>query len=62
MMRIPKIIHQTWKDDRLPKAFQLLAQTWRDMLPDWEYRLCRQSLSGACDTAYDESSSRMECP
>lgn len=39
MMRMPKIIHQTWKDGRLPKAFQLLAQTWRDMLPDWEYRL-----------------------
>jgi len=39
MLRIPKIIHQTWKDKNLPKAFQLLSETWREMLPDWEYRL-----------------------
>ena len=39
MLRIPKIIHQTWKDEQLPKAFQLLSQTWREMLPGWEYRL-----------------------
>ena len=39
MLRIPKIIHQTWKDDNLPKAFQLLSETWREMLPGWEYRL-----------------------
>lgn len=39
MMRIPKIIHQTWKDEQLPKAFRLLARTWKDMLPGWEYRL-----------------------
>lgn len=39
MIRIPKIIHQTWKDENLPKAFELLSQTWREMLPDWEYRL-----------------------
>lgn len=39
MLRIPKIIHQTWKDENLPKAFQLLSETWREMLPGWEYRL-----------------------
>lgn len=39
MIRIPKIIHQTWKDEKLPNAFQLLSETWREMLPDWEYRL-----------------------
>ena len=39
MLRIPKIIHQTWKDENLPKAFQILSETWREILPDWEYRL-----------------------
>jgi glycoside transferase family 32 len=39
MIRIPKIIHQTWKDEHLPEFFQILAQTWRDILPDWEYHL-----------------------
>ena len=39
MLRIPKIIHQTWKDENLPKEFQILSETWREMLPGWEYRL-----------------------
>lgn len=39
MLRIPKIIHQTWKDDRLPDAFKRYSWSWRNMLPDWEYRL-----------------------
>lgn len=39
MLRIPKIIHQTWKDENLPKEFQVLSETWREMLPGWEYRL-----------------------
>ncbi len=39
MLKIPKIIHQTWKDENLPKAFSILSETWREMLPGWEYRL-----------------------
>ena len=39
MIKIPKIIHQTWKNDQLPEAFKLYSQSWRDMLPGWEYRL-----------------------
>lgn len=39
MIRIPKLIHQTWKDDNPPRAFQVLSQTWKDMLPGWEYCL-----------------------
>lgn len=39
MIRIPKIIHQTWKDDHLPEVFQILSQTWCNVLPDWEYHL-----------------------
>lgn len=38
-IKIPKIIHQTWKNECLPVAFMTLSQTWRDMLPDWEYHL-----------------------
>lgn len=39
MLRIPKIIHQTWKDENLPKVFKVLSETWREMLPGWEYHL-----------------------
>ena len=38
-MKIPRIIHQTWKNDRVPAPMQQLAQTWRQFHPDWEYRL-----------------------
>ena len=36
---IPPIIHQKWNDEQLPEVFRILSQTWRDVLPDWEYRL-----------------------
>ena len=39
MLKIPKIIHQTWKDDQPPRLFQALSQTWRDVMPGWEYKL-----------------------
>ena len=39
MVRIPHIIHQTWKNDNLPEAFRPMSRTWREMLPNWEYRL-----------------------
>lgn len=45
MIRIPKIIHQTWKDNHLPKDFQSLVQTWRSMLPDWEYHLWTDNMN-----------------
>lgn len=38
-MKIPPIIHQKWNDEHVPKVFQMLSQTWREMLPDWEYHL-----------------------
>lgn len=39
MCMIPKIIHQVWSEKYkpLPSFFQTLAQTWKDMYPDWEY-------------------------
>lgn len=36
---IPKIIHQTWKTETLPHPFNILADTWKELHPDWEYKL-----------------------
>jgi mannosyltransferase OCH1-like enzyme len=36
-MKIPKIIHQTWKTRRLPKGMQSLMDTWKQYHPDWEH-------------------------
>lgn len=40
-MQIPKIIHQIWSDkyQPMPEVFRVLAQTWTEYHPDWEYRL-----------------------
>jgi glycosyltransferase involved in cell wall biosynthesis len=36
---IPKIIHQTWKDENIPPQLAALQQTWQEKHPDWEYKL-----------------------
>lgn len=36
---IPKIIHQTWKTKELPVNFSKYSSTWKDLHPDWDYRL-----------------------
>lgn len=36
---IPHIIHQTWKNERIPQRFQFFADSWRRFHPDWEWRL-----------------------
>jgi mannosyltransferase OCH1-like enzyme len=36
---IPKLIHQTWKTKILPKQTEALAHRWRELHPDYEYRL-----------------------
>lgn len=36
---IPKVIHQTWKDHQLPPDFDKWSRTWKECLPDWEYKL-----------------------
>jgi len=36
---IPKIIHQIWKDNDIPKKCIPLQYTWLTHHPDWEYRL-----------------------
>ena len=37
--RIPKIIHQTWKDDHVPVEWQAAQESCRQMHPDFEYKL-----------------------
>src|SRR5947209_7161400 len=38
-MAIPRIIHQTWKDEQIPVAFRDMVATWKQHHPQWEYRL-----------------------
>ncbi len=39
MNKIPKIIHQTWKDTNIPSHLSPLIDTWKENHPDWEYML-----------------------
>lgn len=36
---IPKIMHQIWLGSQMPQKCVILAQTWQNMHPDWQYRL-----------------------
>lgn len=38
-LRIPKVIHQIWIGGPVPDVFTHYIQTWKDMHPDWEYKL-----------------------
>jgi len=46
-MAIPKIIHQTWKDDKVPAHFQPFVDSWREHHPDWEYKLWTDEMNEA---------------
>ncbi|HIF08190.1 MAG TPA: hypothetical protein EYQ64_15005 [Gemmatimonadetes bacterium] len=35
---IPRIIHQTWKDQDVPERFLEAQRSWREVHPEWEYR------------------------
>ncbi|MEC4982476.1 MAG: glycosyltransferase [Oscillatoria sp. PMC 1068.18] len=35
---IPKVIHQTWKTNTIPKQCQPFQKSWQTHHPDWEYR------------------------
>ncbi|XP_059172624.1 uncharacterized protein LOC131953459 [Physella acuta] len=37
--KIPKIIHQTWKNEDVPPEFVTWIKSWSDHHPDWEYWL-----------------------
>lgn len=36
-MQIPRILHQTWKNDNIPENFREMANSWRQKHLDWEY-------------------------
>ncbi len=36
---IPKIIHQTWKDENIPDKWKKSNEMWKKTHPDWEYKL-----------------------
>ena len=36
---IPKIIHQTWKDNTIPDKWKISPLMWKKYHPDWEYIL-----------------------
>lgn len=36
---IPKIIHQTWKTDEIPKKWVYFSKKVQKLNPDWEYKL-----------------------
>lgn len=38
-MKVPKIIHQTWKDTVIPKEWVPYQEKVKALHPDWEYRL-----------------------
>ena len=40
---IPKIIHQTWKNDKIPGKWRGFVKKVKSLNPDWEYRLWTDS-------------------
>jgi len=38
-MNIPKIIHQTWPNEKIPEDFARTAMSWQNLHPDFEYCL-----------------------
>ena len=45
-LRIPRIIHQTWKTKDVPSPLDQLPQTWKEYLPNWEYILWTDEMNG----------------
>ena len=39
MIKIPRIIHQTWKDSSIPSHYALWIKSWKQHHPGWEYLL-----------------------
>lgn len=40
---VPKIIHQTWKEETVPEKWRAAQKSCRDLHPDYEYRLWTDS-------------------
>ena len=43
-MHIPKIIHQLWKDEHIPRRWQAANNSVKTYHPGWEYRLWTDSM------------------
>lgn len=43
MTLIPKIIHQTWKSNKIPRKWKLYVEKAKSLNPDWEYKLWTDS-------------------
>ena len=46
-MRIPKVIHQTWKTGSIPAAFIPFVRTWQEHHPGWTYQLWTDQMNRA---------------
>jgi mannosyltransferase OCH1-like enzyme len=46
-MKIPKILHQTWKNEDLPAAFAGYAASWKEHHPDWQYMFWTDEMNRA---------------
>jgi mannosyltransferase OCH1-like enzyme len=42
-VKIPRIIHQTWKNEKIPGKWKPFQQKVKQLHPDWEYRLWTDS-------------------
>lgn len=38
-MKVPKIIHQTWKTEKVPEELNFCVESWKKLNPDWQYIL-----------------------
>lgn len=38
-IKIPKIIHQTWKTSKVPDFLEFCCNSWKIMNPEWQYKL-----------------------
>jgi mannosyltransferase OCH1-like enzyme len=39
MNKIPRIIHQTWKDDNIPPHYVPWVESWKQNHPEWKFQL-----------------------
>lgn len=46
--RIPKIIHQTWKNETIPEAWAIAQYSCIDLHPDYQYIVCSPFRSQLC--------------
>ncbi len=44
-MSIPKIIHQTWKDNDVPGHFLIFSNTWKEYHRDWTFILWTDAMN-----------------